>query len=517
MQKILYIAVFISGMVSLAAEMAASRLLGNYFGTSNLVWASIIGLILIYLTFGYFLGGKWADRSPRMSTFLSILAWAALALAIVPLASRPILKLSSQAFDQLWMGDLVGSFVVVMILFIIPITLLGTASPFAIRIAIQDAKQAGEISGRIYAISTLGSFFGTFLPSIILIPLIGTYLTFLVISSVLLIFSLIALGLTVGWKHSMKYWWMLVTVIGLAIFGTRGTDKIATGMVLETESAYNYIQVLEQDGYYLLRLNEGQGIHSVYHPEQINYFGPWEQVLVSPFFNKPPIHIEDIKSMAIVGLAAGTSARQAAIVYQNIVIDGYEIDPTIVDVAKKYFGMNLPQLNVLEQDGRWGLASSKKKYDIISIDAYRPPYIPWHLTTREFFQEVYDHMEENGVMVINIGRGIDDRRLIDSLGSTILSVFPTVHVMDLPNSFNSILFATVQPTDPVNLALNFQSLQSQSNVNPLLIDTMSITLQNLAKNPSPAQVFTDDLAPIEWLTNSLIVDFFLKGEVENLQ
>ncbi|PKN87882.1 MAG: spermine synthase [Chloroflexi bacterium HGW-Chloroflexi-8] len=517
MRKILYLAVFISGMVSLAAEMAASRLLGNYFGTSNLVWASIIGLILIYLTFGYFLGGKWADRSPHMSTFLSILAWAALSLAIVPIASRPILKLSSQAFDQLWMGDLIGSFVVVMILFIIPITLLGTASPFAIRIAIQNANQAGEISGRIYAISTLGSFFGTFLPSIILIPLIGTYLTFLVISSVLLVFSLIALGLTVGWKLTLKYCWMLVIVIGLAIFGTRGTDKIANGMVLETESAYNYIQVLEQNGYYLLRLNEGQGIHSVFHPDQNNYYGPWEQVLVAPFFNQPPIQVDDINSMAIVGLAAGTSARQAAIVYPNIAIDGFEIDPKIVDVAKEYFGMNLPQLSVIEQDGRWGLASSNKKYDIISIDAYRPPYIPWHLTTREFFQQVYDHMEKNGVMVINVGRGIDDRRLIDSLGSTILSVFPTVHVMDLPNSFNSILFATVQPTDKSNLALNFKSLQNQPGMNPLLMDTMSITLQNLAENPQPAQVFTDDLAPIEWLTNSLIVDFFLKGEVENLQ
>ncbi len=222
MRRILYFAVFISGMVSLAAEMAASRLLGNYFGTSNLVWAAIIGLILIYLSIGYFLGGKWADRSPHLKTFFSILAWAALFLAIVPLASRPILKIASQAFDQLWMGDLIGSFVVVMILFIIPITLLGTASPFAIRIALQNSNQAGEISGRIYAISTLGSFFGTFLPSIILIPLIGTYLTFIVLSSILLVFSLLALGFSTGWKSFWKLSWMLICVALLAFFGTRG-------------------------------------------------------------------------------------------------------------------------------------------------------------------------------------------------------------------------------------------------------------------------------------------------------
>lgn len=517
MRKLLYFAVFISGMVSLAAEMAASRLLGNYFGTSNLVWAAIIGLILIYLSIGYFLGGKWADRSPHLKTFFTILAWAALSLAIVPLASRPILKIASQAFDQLWMGDLIGSFIVVMILFIIPITLLGTASPFAIRIALQNSNQAGEISGRIYAISTLGSFFGTFLPSIILIPLIGTYLTFIVLSSILLVFSLIALGFSAGWKSFWKLSWMLVFVALLAFFGTRGTDKIATGMVLETESSYNYIQVLEQSGYYLLRLNEGQGIHSVYHPDQINYFGPWEQVLVAPFFNHPEVLVEDIRSMAIVGLAAGTSARQAAIVYPNIKIDGYEIDPKIVDVAREYFGMNMDQLTVYMQDGRWGLMTSKNTYDIVSIDAYRPPYIPWHLTTQEFFQEVYDHMNKDGVMVINVGRGMSDRRLIDSLGTTILTVFPTIHIMDLPNSFNSIIFATVQPTETSNLSENFKFLQGQPNINPLLIDTMAVTIQNIAENPKNTQVFTDDLAPIEWLTNSMIVDFFLNGDMEELQ
>jgi len=517
MRKILYIAVFISGMVSLAAEMAASRLLGNYFGTSNLVWAAIIGLILIYLSIGYFLGGKWADRSPLYKTFFSILAWAALFLAIVPLASRPILRIASQAFDQLWMGDLIGSFIVVMVLFIIPITLLGTASPFAIRLALQDSKKAGEISGRIYAISTLGSFFGTFLPSIILIPLIGTYLTFIVLSSILLVFSLIALGISAGWKNFWKLSWMPLCVVLLAFYGIRGTDKIATGMVLETESSYNYIQVLEQSGYYLLRLNEGQGIHSVFHPNQINYFGPWEQVLVAPFFNDPDVNVEDIQSMAIVGLAAGTSARQAASVFKNIKIDGYEIDPKIVEVARDYFGMNMKQLTVYTQDGRWGLSTSKQTYDIVSIDAYRPPYIPWHLTTREFFQVVYDHLNSNGVMVINVGRGMSDRRLIDSLGSTILSVFPTIHVMDLPNSFNSIIFATVQPTEPSNLLENYQLLINQSDINPLLLDTMAITIQNIAEEPKKTRIFTDDLAPIEWLTNSMIVNFFLSGDMEELQ
>ncbi len=517
MRKFLYVAVFFSGMVSLAAEMAASRLIGNYFGTSNLVWASIIGLILIYLTLGYFIGGRWADRSPKLETFLSILCWAALALAVVPILSRPILRIASQAFDQLYLGNLIGSFVVVMILFIVPITLLGTASPFAIRLALHDTRQAGTVAGRIYAISTLGSFLGTFIPDLILIPLIGTFRTFLVISSLLLIIALSSLAIFVDLKKALRLVWMPLIIILLFVFGARGNDKIANGLIYEGESSYNYIQVLEQNGYTLLRLNEGQGVHSIYHPTQLNYYGPWEQVLVAPLFNSPPVELNQIQSMAIVGLAAGTTARQAINVYPSIKIDGFEIDPKIVEIGKQYFGMNLPSLTVFVQDGRWGLKTSKNHYDIISIDAYRPPYIPWHLTTREFFQEVYDHLNPDGVMVINVGRGPSDRRLVDALGTTILPVFPSIYVMDLPGSFNSILFATKQATTPANLANNIQQLQHKPATPTLLLETSLTTLENLQAGPHPSQVFTDDRAPIEWLTNSLILDFFLHGDMETLQ
>src|SRR5690606_6778149 len=134
------------------------------------------------------------------------------------------------------------------------------------------------------------------------------------------------------------------------------------------------------------------------------------------------------------------------------------------------------------QDGRWGLSTSKNSYDIISVDAYRPPYIPWHLTTKEFFSEVYAHLEPDGVMVINIGRGLDDRRLIDALGSTIMDVFPSIHVMDLPDSFNSILFATKTPTTASNLAVNLQELDVQKT-HPLLIETLKITADNLHAPP----------------------------------
>ncbi|HNR46961.1 MAG TPA: fused MFS/spermidine synthase, partial [Anaerolineaceae bacterium] len=175
MRKMLYFTVFIAGMASLATEMLASRLLGNYFGSSNLIWACIIGLILIYLTVGNFLGGRWADRSPRPGVFFRILAWSGLLTGLVPVASRPVLQMAANAFDQLELGGMIGAFAAVLILFIAPITLMGTASPFAIRLGVKETRTAGSTAGRIYAISTLGSFVGTFLPVLILVPLIGTY------------------------------------------------------------------------------------------------------------------------------------------------------------------------------------------------------------------------------------------------------------------------------------------------------------------------------------------------------
>lgn len=514
MRKFLYVAVFFSGMASLAVEMSASRLLGNFFGTSNLVWASIIGLILIYLAIGYFLGGYWVDHSPSFRTFYSILLWASLLIGIVPIVSRPVLRFAADAFDQLQLGILFGSFTAVMILLGAPVTLLGTASPFAIRLAIHENKQIGSITGKIYAISTLGSFIGTFVPSLVLIPLIGTYRTFLTCGAILLLISLIGLWLSSGWRVAASYIWIAIIFLILLIWGLPGNDKNTSGQIFETESAYNYIQVLEVGEYRLLRLNEGQGIHSIYHPVELNYHGPWEQVLVAPYFNISPINPDEVKSMAIIGLAAGTTARQASAVYKNIKIDGFEIDPKIIDVGKVYFDMNNSNLNIFIQDGRWGLSHSNRKYQIISIDAYRPPYIPSHLTTKEFFFSVHEHLTDDGVMVINVGHGPSDRRLINILASTIQTAFPSIHVMDIPDSFNSILFASVQPTDLANLIENYKYLSQKNDVHPLLIDTIYQTLTNIQSPPQPGEIFTDDLAPIEWVTNTMVLDFVFSNDME---
>jgi spermidine synthase len=515
MRKYLYFTVFVSGMTSMAAEFGASRLLGNIFGTSNPVWAVIIGLILVYLTVGYFVGGRWADHSPHPQTMYAILAWGAFTLGIVPYIAGPVLRMAANAFDSLQIGILVGSFIGVLVLFTIPVTLFGMISPFAIRLTMEDSGKAGNVSGTIYGISTIGSFIGTFLPTLLLIPTIGTTRTFLVFSLTLLLVALVGLGVSAGRRVALPYGLMLIPLVLLALFGSRSSIKSNSGQIYETESAYNYIQVIQFNSTRYLRLNDGQGIHSEYNPQTLEYGGPWQQFLVGPFFYADRLP-ENIQRIAIVGLAAGTTARQAAAVFPNVVIDGFEIDPKIVDVGRRYFDMNLPNLNVIVQDGRWGLSSSPEKFDLICVDAYRPPYIPPHLTTREFFQIAADHLKPDGALVINVGRSPGDRRLIDGLSTTLKTIFSSIYVMDIPETFNSMVYATLSPTSLVNLQANLATLNARLH-NVLLTDSIALTLANLQPAPKTTVVFTDDISPIEWITNTMILNFFLQGEMENMQ
>ncbi|MBT3241017.1 MAG: fused MFS/spermidine synthase [Chloroflexi bacterium] len=516
-RKLLYFSVFSSGMVTLAVELSASRLLGNVFGTSNLVWASIIGLILIYLTVGYFVGGKWADRSPNPLTFFRIMLWGAFTAGIVPLISKPVLRGAADAFDHLEMGILLGAFAAVLVLFIVPITLLGTMSPFAIRLAITTPEEAGEISGKIYAISTLGSFIGTFLPVLIIIPMVGTANTFILFSLYLMAVALVGLGFSISWKQAAKYSWMPILLILLA-WGASATNlKNSAGQIYETESAYNYIQVQEFDGYTYLRLNDGQGVHSIYHPDDYLFRGPWMQFLAGPFFNAPPFGVGDVERIAIVGLAGGTTAYQATQVFGPIPIDGYEIDPKIIEVGKEYFGLDQENINAVAQDGRWGLAHSEHQYSLIAVDAYRPPYIPWHLTTKEFFEITYAKLAKDGVLVINVGRAPEDRGLIDALVTTLSTIYPSIHVMDIPRTFNSMVYASKQITSMDNLSNNLNQLIINPDTDPLLIESILRVIDYQKGLPEPTIVFTDDHAPVEWIINKMVLGYLLSGQYEELQ
>lgn len=519
-KRFLYIAVFTSGMTTLAIELSASRLLGSVFGTSNLVWANVIGLMLLYLTIGYFIGGRWADRYPYPRTLYLIMLWASFLSALVPLVARPILQEAARAVSGIQAGLALGSFASVLILFAVPVTLLGCISPFAIRLAVQSPEEAGRVSGQIYAISTLGSLLGTFLPTLILIPELGTALTFLTFAGCLYLIAFIGLWSQNGVK-TLFWLWMPIIIIILAIIVLNGVLRPAPAnstILYDDESAYNYIQVVQDsNGYINLRLNEGQGIHSRYHPDRYELAGTWDYFLVAPYFN-PSFTIQDMNSLLVIGLAAGTIPRQYQHVYGNIHMDGVEIDPDIIHVGELFFDMNtekMPSLTAYAEDGRYMLQKLTQKYDVVAIDAYRPPYIPWHLTTVEYFQEVKAHLSENGVVAINVGRTSTDRRLVDAMAATLRYVFPSVHAIDVPRSFNTILVATQTITTPDNLLQNLSAMPTNSP--ELLLKVMQSSLQNLVSIQPSAMIFTDDHAPIENLVDSLVINFLLYGDIDAIR
>ncbi|MBN1220493.1 MAG: fused MFS/spermidine synthase [Anaerolineae bacterium] len=516
----MFVTIFISGMTTLGVELSASRLLDPFFGNSLVIWASIIGLILLYLTVGYFIGGRWADKDPRASTLFQITAWGAFLVGLIPPAATPVLRWSTQGFVTYDAAILAGSLMGVLVLFSLPVTLLGTVSPFAIRLTLDDVAHSGHTAGSIYALGTLGSLLGAFLPALVLIPNLGTRLTFLAFALVLLVVSLGGLFLA-RYRWTLAYLVMPAILLGMYGFWLSGPIKSTPGLVYETESRYNYIQVLDQvdntgQVWRALQLNEGQGIHSTYNPNYPDYplvDGVWDYFLVVPYFNNPLFGEGDVGNLLIIGSAAGTISKAYSHIYGPIPIDGVEIDPAIVAVGQQWFDMTEPNLASHAQDGRYFLTHTGQTYNVIAVDAYRPPYIPFHLTTREFFQEIYRHLDEEGVVAINAGRSATDFSLVEALGNTMKSVFPNVYVIDVPDYGsslgNSLVIGTKQPTAIDNFVWNVSQLQ-----HPLLrlVATRSLNARIWEFHPvDNALVFTDDKAPVEQVIHHLIIRYMLGG------
>jgi predicted membrane-bound spermidine synthase len=512
-RRLLLSLVFVGGMCSLGVELTASRLLDPYFGNSLIIWAVLIGMVLLYLTAGYYLGGKWADRHPYYSVLYQISAWSAFLVGIVPFVARPVLLWSAQGFAQYSAGILVGSLLGVVALLAVPVTLMGFISPFAIRLSMEggDVASSGNVAGGLYALSTMGSLVGTFLPVLVLIPNIGTRNTFLLFAFLLLGVSLVGLFSQMG-KRALPYAAMPVILISLALFAGGGIVKpVEYGeLLLERESMYNYIQVVGWGDEVWLRLNEGQGIHSIYAPGMVLVGGVWDYFLVAPYFNNPPFRSVDVGSLALIGSAAGTIAKQYTAVYGPIPIDGAEIDPAIIEVGRQYFDMTEPNFRAVAQDGRYFLANSDRTYDVIAIDAYRPPYIPFHLTTREFFQQVREHLTPEGVVAINVGRTRTDWSLVEVLASTLKAEFPSVYTVDLEEPgldlINVLVIATVQPTSLENLQENAELL-----TDPILRLVVDASVPRAREFTTPTLVFTDDRAPVEQVVHGLILSF-MTGE-----
>ncbi len=499
----LHVIPLIAGMATMTLEMSASRLLAPYFGNSLPVWGVIIAMLLAFLAIGNELGGRLAERWPQLDSFLQLPALAGVAVGLIPSLANPMLRTAMYSFARYDASTTLAALFASLLLFAPAVVLLGAIVPFAVRITTERGESSGVVAGRLYALSTVGSLIGTFVSVFVLIPSIGTRRTIVTVSVILLTTAIIGLARS-AWRIALIYLLLLACIITIALSSSMAI-KPTQGLVYEADSAYNYIQVIQSGPELLLKLNEGEGIQSSYIPGETltGYF--YDYFLLVPYFRKN-VRDPPLANLCLIGLAAGTSVRQFTDIFGAIPIDGVEIDPTIVTIGRQFFDMKQRNLRVFAEDGRFFLAQSGQHYDVILVDAYNPPYIPFHLTTMEFFQLTSDHLDSDGVMAINVARTEHDRELAEAIAATLSAVYPAVYTIDTVGELNSLVIASKQQTDLGEITAKLHSL-----ADPMLQGVVSRAAGRIHRfDRSDQRILTDDLAPVEQLVHSMVARFLLE-------
>jgi spermidine synthase len=477
---------FVVGMASLGTEIAAARLLAPYFGASTIIWANTIATVLVALSAGYAIGGRLADRRGDLKGLCAIVLLASVLLAIVPFVADPFLRLSVNALGSLSVGGFLGSLAAVLVLVAVPVMLLGTVAPYANRLAVSSVTDTGTVTGRLYAISTAGSLVGTFLAALALIPLIGTHRTFIVFALALALVAVAGIG-------SLRLMVVPLVLAGLLAVppAAIGADAVGGRVIYSTETTYQYARVVQfKSGVRWLQLNEGVAIHSLYRPGSFLTGGYWDDFLVLPMAGESGVP----GRIAILGDAAGTVARAYGHYFPSTRVDAVELDGALSSIGKRYFALQGPRLHLYTADARPWLAASSARYDSIFLDAYRQPYIPFYLLTKEFFRSARDHLQPGGSLIVNVGHLPGSDALEKVVSATLRSVFPFT-MRDPLSATNSLVIASEEPLSGTRILARHGLVAS--DLQGLDAAVAGRVRRALAGGP----VYTDDRAPVEWLTD----------------
>ncbi len=491
----LEVLVFTVGVGTLGSEIAAARLLAPWFGASTIVWANTIAIVLVALSIGYAIGGRYADRDPRPAGLAKIVLVASALLAVVPFISGPFLRQAVKAVDQLSAATFLGSLVGVGVLLAVPLLLLGMVSPYAVRLSVDSVAEAGRTAGRLSAIATVGSLTGTFLAALLLIPVVGTRRTFLIFAATMAIAALP--HLTRGRLPALV---VPAVILGLIALPT-GTLKPADSgeqVIWEKETEYQYARVIQDsDGERSLELNEGHAVHSVFNEGEYLVGNYWDEMLVlaSAGARSPA------GSVAILGNAAGTTARAMSHYFPDTRIDAVEIDGELTEVGRELFDLTGPNLHTYTADARPWLQASDRTYDAIMIDAYRQPYIPFYLATREFFDLVLKRLNPGGVVIVNVGHPEGSEGLEKVLTTTMAAEFGSGAVWRDPVRPTSTILLGTTAGDP---GARLRAAESSMPAEVAAV-TRATTLR-LEPGLRGGRVYTDDVAPVEWLVDASLAE-----------
>ena len=502
----LYLTEFFAGMSVMAVELGASRLLAPYFSSSQIVWTIIIGTIMIAMALGNVWGGRSADKNPNPDKLYGRILIAAVWIAAIPVAGKYLIVAISGILIIAVSNQflIIAAFVSCMVIFVFPLFLLGTVTPSLAKYAMSSLEENGRTIGTLGAFNTIGSIIGTFVPTFISIPAVGTSVTFLIFAAILLV---LALAYFVSRKkNAAKAAASVLLVILCCIFGHSTSFAFwEEGLTYEGESIYNYLQVRDTDRSTILSTNVLFGVQSITMKGDSLTGMYYDYALAAPYM----VSEKDGLDILILGMGTGTYAGQCSRYLQEARVEGVEIDRKITELAHEYFGLS-EEIKVTTYDGRAYLQAIEEKYDVIMVDAYQDITIPFQMSTVEFFTLVRDHLKEGGVMVVNMNMHTSENLTDDInvyLADTISEVFPEVYVADVPYCTNRELFASMAPAMLDNLQAN-----AEAEENGELMELMEAVSSRLTAYVPKGNILTDDRAPVE-LLGMRMIDSLIRDEL----
>ncbi|MDD3369471.1 MAG: fused MFS/spermidine synthase [Lachnospiraceae bacterium] len=513
----LYLTEFFAGMSVMAVELGASRLLAPYFSSSQIVWTIIIGTIMIAMALGNIYGGRSADKNPNPDVLYRRIIIAAIWIAAIPVLGKYIiLGISALLIFSVSSNFLIwAAFIACMVIFVFPLFLLGTVTPSLAKYTVQSLEDSGKIVGTLGASNTIGSIIGTFMPTFVTIPAVGTSVTFLIFSGILLVLACLYFINTKARKKTMAV--AAALFVGCCVLGA--SDSFAfweKDLTYEGESVYNYLQVKETPSQIMLSTNVLFGVQSILNKEPGMTGMYYDYAMAAPFM--AGIADRENLDMLILGMGSGTYATQCEQYFDNTAIEGVEIDEKITDLSREYF--KLPEdVAVTTYDGRAYLNAVDKKYDVIMVDAYQDITIPFQMSSVEFFTMVRDHLNEDGVMVVNMNmRGTGEGNINQYLADTISNVFDNVYTADVRGTTNRELFASQsdQMLDTFASNINTYETGNMAANAPTggqdLVTMMQTVSGDMVEYVPGKYLMTDDKAPVE-LLGMQVIDELIKDEV----
>ncbi|MBD5519666.1 MAG: fused MFS/spermidine synthase [Lachnospiraceae bacterium] len=499
----LYITEFFAGMSVMAVELGASRLLAPYFSSSQIVWTIIIGTIMIAMALGNIWGGRSADKNPDPDRLYIRIIIAAVWIAAIPVLGKYIIIAISAALVFTISNNFLicAAFLACMVVFVFPLFLLGTVTPSLVKYTVDSLDDSGKTVGSLGAFNTIGSIIGTFMPTFVTIPYVGTSITFLIFAGILLILALIYF-ISVGVEKKKCATGIVLFFICCILGSSNSFAFWENDLLYEGESIYNYLQVKDTDDSVILSTNVLFGVQSIMKKDGGATGMYYDYAMAAPVMAG-----RTDGDILILGMGTGTYAKQCRHYYGSTSIEGVEIDKKITDLAGKYFG--LPEsVPVTTYDGRAYLEAVSDSYDVIMVDAYQDITIPFQMSSVEFFTLVKEHLNENGVMVVNMNMHSDaEGNINEYLADTISTVFDHVYTVDVPGTTNTELFAAQNP----DMMSEFEKGRAVIEDSELQIMLANVS-NGITAYEKGNYILTDDKAPVE-LLGMRVIDDLIKNEL----